>query len=92
MKSFQHLRQRRRFRVCLRSDSGFWLRYGELPIGYLMLRISITSRICGGEVTNVQVRVYVTNLWGRRLLILDAEVTGCGVTDLWCRRWVSACG
>ena len=23
--------------------------------------------------------------------ILGAEVAGCGVTDLWCRNWISSC-
>ena len=23
--------------------------------------------------------------------ILDGEVAGCGVTDLWCRNWISSC-
>ena len=41
------------------------------------------SRICGVEVTDLQVRAYVTNMWGRRSRFLDAEVAGSGVTGLW---------
>ena len=48
------------------------------------------SRICGVEVTNVQVRAYVTDLWGRRLRILDAEGVACGGADLEVR-WQFLC-
>ncbi len=49
------------------------------------------SRVADFRVTDLQVSghgfvgAYVTEMWRRRSRILDVEVAGCGVTDLWCR-------
>ena len=66
---------------------GFWvpkLRVVESGICRCPCLI-VTSRICGMQVTDLlggSFRRRVTDMWGRKFWILDAEVAGCGVADL----------